>query len=343
MLNNLENDILDLALDALKKYINLPIEIQEQCPINNTLKVDVLIKIKVQKMDLYYCAEIKPDVNKTTLGLLLQQKRLFPHQQLLVARYINPYMAEELRKNEIQFIDIIGNAYLNNFPLYVYIKGNKPDETFTKPLRLKAFKPTGLKMVYALLRDDGLADKPYREIAQAAGIALGTVGWVLRDLKELGFLIEMGEKGKKLIRQKDLLDRWCADYMEKLKPKLVLGKFKGQDNWWKKYNLKPDAAQWGGEVAANMLTNYLKPQQVIIYLDRNRLKDIIIENRLARDADGETELLERFWPVKENRANKNTVHPILVYADLLATGDQRNIETAKVVYEQHIAGYFGKD
>ena len=33
-----------------------------------------------------------------------------------------------------------------------------------------------------------------------------------------------------------------------------------------------------------------------------------------------------------------TVHPILVYADLIATGNQRNIETARILYDEHIAG-----
>jgi hypothetical protein len=30
------------------------------------------------------------------------------------------------------------------------------------------------------------------------------------------------------------------------------------------------------------------------------------------------------------------VHPLLVYADLMATGNQRNIETARMIYDQHI-------
>jgi hypothetical protein len=339
-MNNNENDLLELALDALKKNINLIIEVEKQYPINNISTIDLLIKIKLQKMDLYYGVEIKPAVNKADLGVLLRQKGNFPQQQLLVAKYVNPNMAEELRKNGIQFIDIAGNAYLNNFPLYVYIKGNKPDETLNKALRFTAFKPTGLKMIYALLCDAGLADKPYREMARTAGIALGTVGWVLRDLKEFGFLIDLGAKGKKLVHKKELLDRWCRDYAEKLRPKLALGKFKGPDNWWKGHDIKPGDAQWGGEVAATLLTNYLKPQQVIVYLDRNKWKDFIIQNRLARNTAGETELLERFWPTEKKQ---NMVHPMLVYADLLATGDQRNIETAEVIYEQHIAGYFGKD
>jgi hypothetical protein len=337
------DDILEHALDALKKNINLTIEVEKQHPINNTVRIDPLIKIQLQQMDLYYCVEIKPAVNKTDMGFLLRQKGQFPHQQLLVTGYVNPNMAEEFKKNGVQFIDLAGNAYLNNFPLYVYIKGNKPDEAWRKPLRFKAFKPTGLKMVYALLCDNGLVNKPYREMAHIAGIALGTVGWVLRDLKECGFLLDLGEKGKCLVRKKDLLDRWCRDYMEKLRPKLALGKFKGPENWWEINNLKMNNAQWGGEAAATLLTNYLKPQQIIVYLDQDKLRDFVVENRLARNAAGETELLARFWTLAENTTGGNTVHPILAYADLLATGNQRNIETAGIIYERYIAGYFGKD
>ena len=31
---------------------------------------------------------------------------------------------------------------------------------------------------------------------------------------------------------------------------------------------------------------------------------------------------------------EDLVHPILIYADLLATGNERNIETAKMIYDK---------
>ena len=37
------------------------------------------------------------------------------------------------------------------------------------------------------------------------------------------------------------------------------------------------------------------------------------------------------------------VHPILVYADLIATADTRNLETAEKLYEQYIAEYYRED
>ncbi|MBE3112412.1 MAG: hypothetical protein IMZ46_18205 [Acidobacteria bacterium] len=38
-----------------------------------------------------------------------------------------------------------------------------------------------------------------------------------------------------------------------------------------------------------------------------------------------------------------TVHPLLIYADLVASGSDRNIETAKIIYEQHISRYLRED
>ena len=49
----------------------------------------------------------------------------------MIARHINTETAEELRKNNIESIDTAGNAFINNPPVFVFIKGNRPPETMT--------------------------------------------------------------------------------------------------------------------------------------------------------------------------------------------------------------------
>ena len=41
--------------------------------------------------------------------------------------------------------------------------------------------------------------------------------------------------------------------------------------------------------------------------------------------------------------DENIVHPILVYADLIASGDKRNIEIANMIYEREIIGLIRED
>ncbi|MCK5165548.1 MAG: hypothetical protein KAQ72_17640, partial [Desulfobacula sp.] len=247
--------------------------------------------------------------------------------------------ADKLKKNGINFMDTAGNAYINTPPVFIFVKGNKTKSAQAISSKGKAFTRSGLKMIYALLCDEKLLNRPYREIAGISGIALGAVGQVIENLKKLGFVIDMGMRGKNLTNRKVLFDRWCMDYAEKLKPKLLLGRFEGPDEFLKHAHLDPDQGQWGGEVAAFQLTNYLKPQNTIIYAIEEKLRDIVLRNRLKRSEKGSIEIYKNFWPI-DNKQDKTIVHPLIVYADLLEINTQRTIETAKVIYEQNIAGYF---
>jgi hypothetical protein len=87
---------------------------------------------------------------------------------------------------------------------------------------------------------------------------------------------------------------------------------------------------------AAKLTQYLEPQIVTIYTTAQQLDQLLIENRLRQTGKGNIEILKRFWPPVEPWQYEDIVYPILVYADLLATGDERNIETARMIYERHI-------
>ena len=132
-------------------------------------------------------------------------------------------------------------------------------------------------------------------------------------------------------------------YAEQLRPKLLMGRYRGANGWWQKAVLNPEKAQWGGEVAAGKLTEYLKPQKITVYVDKDDPETVLIQNRLKKDPEGDVELLHRFWLPDTIVPHGETVHPILVYADLMATGKQRNIETARILYDEHIVQLLRED
>lgn len=361
---NIKNEILEYALEALKKNIALPIVIEEETGETiQTLEAGWLLRLRVRDTELHFYAEVKTNITTAEIGMILFKKTEFPYPILLLTKHVTGRVAEQLKKNEIQFIDTAGNAYINQTPLYIFVKGNKPPDIFRQAPLGRAFQPTGLKVIYAFLCNPGLEKKPHREIAKAADVALGTITYVMKDLKEKGYLVDMGKQGRKLVKKEGLLKRWVAYYPEKLRPKLLLGRFRGPRDWWQQRTLHPGYAQWGGEVAAAKLTKYLKPEIITIYIDSQQLSVLLIGNRLARDPEGDIEILKRFWAQTElweykpmdqeykpiiptNRGlpvPKDMVNPILIYADLMATGDQRNIETAKVIYEKYIVRLIRKD
>ena len=338
-----ENELLELALEALRNNLPGHAEIKNIKPLRAPrLRADYLLRIVMQGKEIRYYAEIKANVTKADKLLAMMRKGEFDHPLLLVTKYINTRLADELKQNGIEFIDTAGNTFINQPPLYIFVKGNKPDIVKTPPPK-RTFKPAGLKVIYAFLCNPGLENKTYREIAAETGVALGTVDWIMKELKELRFLLDMGKRGQRLIQKENLLQRWVTAYPEQLRPKLTLGRFRGECGWWQQKTLDPFKAQWGGEVAAAKLTQYLQPQIITIYIAPQDLDQLLIKNRLKIDQTGDVEILKRFWKPAEIWKYEDLVHPILIYADLLATGNERNIETAKMIYDQHIVQLIRED
>lgn len=265
---------------------------------------------------------------------------------VMIIPQVTADMADRLRDDDTQFLDTAGNCFINQPPFYIFIKGNKLQGVVKTPVVGRAFKQTGLRVLYALLCNPGLENETYRAIAAKTDVALGMVNWVLNELNELGYLVETG-KGRarhiRLIGKEKLLERWVTGYAEQLRPKLLMGRYRGADGWWQKAVLKPEKAQWGGEVAAGKLTDYLKPQTITVYVDKDNPEAVLIQNRLKKDPEGDVELLHRFWQPDTIVPHGDTVHPILVYADMMATGNQRNIETARILYDEHIVQLIRED
>jgi hypothetical protein len=78
------------------------------------------------------------------------------------------------------------------------------------------------------------------------------------------------------------------------------------------------------------MTNYLRPGKATFYGDKVNPK-LLIDKRLRPDPNGNVEILKRFWKFEET--TPGMVPPILVYADLLATGDARCLEAAEMMYD----------
>lgn len=351
-----ELEVLDHAIQAVEREAGIRLEILPETE-NPNFPVDAVLKIQPTGEKLF--AEIKKWAPQANLGALINQIRGMPGNGILIADYINTNMAERLRKEEIQFIDGVGNAYLNQPGQFIYVKGNREKkDTYKKEkdVAQRAFEPKGLIVVYAFLCYEWILNEPYRTIADRADVAVGTVGWVINALKAGGYIrkVDWG-KARKLVNHQKLLDRWVEAWPQKLKPKLHIGEFEAQDPyWWEQIDITKYDGYWGGEVAAAKYTNYLKPEEVIVYIPKKNTAEFFTEARLRkltnRNRDAyKVHVYEPFWPkVTEYLDNEywpkeGLVHPILAYADLIATEDTRNLETAEQVkrlYGQHIDRQF---
>jgi len=55
-----------------------------------------------------------------------------------------------------------------------------------------------------------------------------------------------------------------------LKPKLIKERYAIKDQW-RNISFNTSKTAWGGEPAADILTNHLRPEKVIIYTKDNRI------------------------------------------------------------------------
>ncbi|MCO6431592.1 MAG: hypothetical protein J5J00_12085 [Deltaproteobacteria bacterium] len=337
--------LLTTALDKLYENTDLRLEqIQLEPPMEGQRRPDALLRLRTEGKEKLFAVECKKNVTKDTAGAVIHFMRELPEKGMLVANYIPPAVGQQLRANRVPFIDTVGNAFIHEPPVHIDIRGQKPPaKKWKEEIKGAAYRPTGLQVVFGFLCQPEIINEPFRTIAEKVGVAHGTVGWVMRDLHDQGFVVKIGKKDKKLIRRKELLKTWVERYAETLRPKQFIGRYLVEDlEKFRKVRLSDYHAYWGGEPAAEKLTNYLQPATFTLYM-RDDAKKFIVLNALKANEQGNVELLKTFWGPGFIPWGKDTVPHILVYADLLASGQGRNIETASLIYEQELTRLIGQD
>jgi hypothetical protein len=157
----------------------------------------------------------------------------------------------------------------------------------------------------------------------------------MNELPALGYLAELGGGRRRLVNAERLMDQWVEAYARTLRPRLLLGRFRGNmaalhartDPW-------PEGVAIGGELAAARLTRQLRPGTGTFYAHTIE-PAMIVKLLLRADADGNVEFRRRFWDFPGDDAALTPT--LLVYADLLAIGDARCLETADLLRDQLVA------
>ena len=343
-LHHRDSEVLDAALRALADAAGIKSEVTELAACaEDTSIADAIVNLNANGTTHRYFAACKRLVDRTAaLALIHSQLADFPEPALLVTPYLSPQLAEHSRTIGLQFIDAAGNAHLNTDGLYVFISGRKPRDLPARAPVRGANNATALRMVFALLSEPSLLQAPYREIAQAADIALGSVGPVFQALATRGLLVESAT-GRRLTDPWRVLDEWTTSYPTALRPKLHARRFRSPDpDWWQHVDVATLSGCWSGEIAAARMTHYFKPATQTLYIApsamRDTLRQLVTAHRLQAQPDGPIELLETFWQPPAGRAAQNDlVSPILAYADLMASMSPRNIEVASLIRKEDLA------
>jgi hypothetical protein len=290
------------------------------------------------------------DARAGSLGAGAVVQRMLAHSTphdartpVLVTQYVSPRLADALIAADIPFLDTAGNVYLQEPEATIMIVGRGHPTLNRLHRASRSTTPKGLRVSFALLTRPGLAEAPYRTIAEHSGVALNTVNLAMDDLMERGFVVTKGTQ-RVIADRRRLIDDWSGQYPTRLRPKLSPRRFASlnkKSTWWKEAGALGLDARVSGEAGADILTHDIRPARLTIYSHAGVTPQLMAKGMLRPDERGDVEILETFWPMEAEQgwetAPRDVVHPLLVYTDLIASSDDRNRAVAQTVYERYLA------
>ena len=330
-------EIVHIAIENLIKTA----EVEGNWTEQTNQKLDGVLTIFIGNEKVAFNAEIKKELRNHQITQLEYYALTYPPFMIIAGR-IFPKIKEELRKLKIAYLEANGNVFFDVNRYRYHIEANIPFQT-PKEKQNRAFTKTGVKVLFHFLINPEIINLPHREIAEITGVAHGNIAYIFNGLKENGFLARLNKNIFQLMNKKELLDKWMVAYKETLQPTLEIGRFRfaNEENFthWRNINLNKGDTWWGGEPAAAILTNYLQPGQLTLYTTRNR-NELMKEYKLIPDPKGNIAMYTPFWNEEEMPPGQQTVNPLLVYADLMNTGDNRCQETARIIWDKYLAHEF---
>lgn len=326
--------ILQSSLEALKESFDIKASFKKEIGQDTSYEIQMSFSFDGRKAVKNYHLEIdKP--RSTFIGQLALKQKQMSNKIILVTDFVPPTTADKLRELDISFFDANGNAFFNESEFYIFISSRGKTLNVSNPKPSLIFQASGLQLLFVLLSVPNSENKTYRELAEMSGVSLGTVSEVMNALIAELYLVKQAER-RILFRKDFLIKRWVQSFAEILRPKLSEVQFEAEDvGWWEEADLAKLKACWSGEVAADMMTSYLNPTKALIYSKELLLRLLVNKYKLRRVREGNVKIRRKFWSFNEGDI---IAPPLLVYADLLATAESRNLEAAQIIYDKYLAG-----
>ncbi|SDL60046.1 type IV toxin-antitoxin system AbiEi family antitoxin [Kriegella aquimaris] len=259
---------------------------------------------------------------------------------LVASKYITPKAKEALKSKGINYIDSFGNTFLNLNNLKLYIEKNNSRPVHNQYSEI--FTPTGGQILFQLLQNPELINATYRQLAEISCVSLGSVGKTIKGLLKEGFAVKWNNTKKyQLIRREELLEKWVALVNEKILPAHKIGNYRfSTTEHFKIKDIGPRLEScWGGEYGAKIITSYLNPEQYSLFTTREKA-DLMRRFKMVPDDSGNISAYKSFWKPESIKLHFNygetAVNSLLVYAELIYSGNERNMETAQIIFDEYI-------
>lgn len=252
---------------------------------------------------------------------------------IVTAPMIDGDAAQQLAAHDVNYVDGRGLCRLRVGRRYLaQLEARHPASSRAD----KGLRVPGYRVLCALLVNPLLLASPLRRIAEAANVSRQAVINVLDLLEEEGILVR-SVFGLIVVpsRWSAAMDLWLAGYRELVRPKLLVGTYHthmggpaeteehvrallGRTGPWR----------WGGSAAAFRLTRQYRGTHTVVHL-QDGAESLVQRLGVRPDPGGHLILLRAPGQLTMEGMTPDTVHPVLVYSEMLQQRDERCLQAAQ--------------
>ena len=258
---------------------------------------------------------------------------------ILFAPYVGRKMAQYLARNRANFMDLAGNCYIEiGMEHLAVVEGRTPPP---RPARGRGLGVAGNQVLFAILAKPDVLNEPVRRVAELAGVGKTAVANTMLKLEEEG-LVGKGKRHRVVLNRKQILERWLVGYVNMVRPRLTLGRFRTAERDPERLEAEIEKQltgrvewAWGGGPAAFRLDRYYRGTETILHITEGFEKLPMLLQALP-DKNGFLTVLLPPGPLGFEGIVPRTVHPLLVYTELITSNDKRAIDAAKRIEERFL-------
>lgn len=306
---------------------------------------DATLEIQTEEGRTRFWVEHKRSHLSNEIAERLLHVRAEQPNLLLMCPFVGRELAARFGQASLNFVDLAGNCHVQIGTRFLaHIEGRR---TEAKPPTDRALRAQSYRVLFAMLVKPELTTATARALAEASGgVSPQTAIDTRRRFVERGLLLDTARGAKWAPRAwKSALDVFVTGFTSTLAPQLTIGRFRARQRDVEALDeaMQSDLAatadvewRWGGGAASARMTGYFRGDQTVLYL-KAPSASLAKRLHLIPAKDGPVRLATIPSPLAFEYAVEQCVHPLLVYVDLLAEGDERAKDAAAEIYRRHLA------
>jgi len=258
---------------------------------------------------------------------------------LFVAPFVDRDTGELLRAGKVNYVDGSGNLYLElDGGRYLAQVDGRPRRRRERR-RSRGLRAAGHRVLFAILARPDLLGATVRELEQQSGASRQAVSELLARLRNEGALVRGGRSQHHLVpgRIAALRERFVTGWLDSLRPVLLVGAFRARNDSERsdaaiesRFGAVDVAWGFGGTAAAMRLAPHYRGEDTVLHVATWK-DDFPRRLGLIPDRKGPVLVYRAMGKLDFAADRAHCAHPLLVYAELAASRDERAREAAGVL------------